>query len=499
MPEASANTIKRLIEISEKGLVQIERSLPFLMKTRQAVLCAIKKQEGKSNILDLMLTTLDTLLAEDEVVYDLSSLLDALLRATDDYTKRYYMQGLNFCFWETCQLFVGEGNDEDGLLTKLKNLTKQHHQAGCQLLIQHIIDDIQEFRNGYCDKSLRNITRHYDDPIVMYEKQIELNDIDLFARGVSQLIAIRMEVSVLTSYLMSMLFPIMTDLANVPSDTIQTVSRRVGSSKLDLRSTMNDVLFKAFRKKDVREEVQMALSNGHVLLEKSYRLFSSCLALERVLKEHNILMPNELDKIKYLIKMRMEAQFLRYDVACSIWGYLNSFSDKERSQNLRLIYITKQAALTHIYGYTDDRRDRSLWAAITKIEESDYVKLEKNSVEKRLKELTTNLDEDNETSRKFAHYRYKHNFYIPSRLESFNKMVHYKELKDAIKLLKICKLLEIYIADLLHCIDDRQRQSRKKKHDEWRVMIDDLKTKGGDIMKITLKPMMDLIDKIYGE
>ena len=490
MPEASANTIKRLIEISEKGLVQIERSLPLVLKAREEVLCAIKKEVGKNNILELMLTTLDLVLAENEVIYDLSAFLDPLLKATDEYTKRYYMQELNFCFWETCQLFVGDGSDKDGLLTKLEDLTKQQYQAGCQLVIQHIIDDVQKFRSDFCDKELRNITRHYDDPIVMYEKQSGLYDIDFFARGVSQLMAIRMEVSVLTSYLMSMLSPLKTELANRFSDT---------RLELDLRAVINDALFKAFREKGIKEEVQMTLGNGHVLLDRSYKLFKNCLTVERAFKEHSLLIPKELDKMKSLIKMRMETQFLRYDVACSIWGYLNSCSDKERSQNLRLIYITKQAALTHIYGYTDERRDRSLWTAITKIEESDSAKLDKNSVEKRLKELTSNLDEDNETSRKFAHYRYKHNFYIPSRLESFNKMVHNKELMDAIKLLMICKVLETYVVDLLHCIDDKQRQLRKKKHDEWMTLIDGLKANGGDRMEIILKPMIDLIDKVYGE
>lgn len=490
MPGVSTDTIKRLIETSEKGLVQIERSLPLVLKAREEVLCAIKKEVRKNNVLDLMLATLDVVLAENEVIYDLSALLDALLKATDDYTKRYYMQGLNFCFWETCQLFVGDGSDENGLLTKLENITRQQYQAGCQFVIQHIIDDVQKFRNDFCDKELRNITRHYDDPIVMYEKRSGLNDIDFFARGVSQLMAISMEVSVLTSYLMSMLSPLKTEFAKVFSDT---------RLELDLRGAINDALFKVFREKGIKEEVQTTLANGHALLDKSYRLFKNCLAVERALKEHNLLIPKELDKIKSLIMMRMETQFLRYDVACSIWGYLNSCSDKERSQNLRLIYITKQAALTHIYGYTDDRRDRSLWAVITKIEESDSATLDKNSVEKRLKELTSNLDEDNETSRQFAHYRYKHNFYIPSRLESFNKMEHYKELMDAMQLLKICKALETYIADLLHCIDDGQRKLRKKKHDEWKVMINGLKAKVGDRMETMLKPMMDLIDEVYGE
>lgn len=168
MADASPQTIERLIANSEKGLKDIELSLPLILETRQAVLDAIEKQEESNVVLDLMLAVFDTLLAENEVIYDLSASFDALLKAKDDYTKRFYMQSLNLCFVEACQLFAGEDGNENGLLTRLEGLTKQLNQAGCQLIASHIIDDIQAFRNDFCDRDLRNTTRHYDTPIKMY-------------------------------------------------------------------------------------------------------------------------------------------------------------------------------------------------------------------------------------------------------------------------------------------------------------------------------------------
>ena len=171
MADASPESIPRLIENSEKGLAQIEMSSPILLEGRKAIEDAINKQEERNAVLYLLLLVYDTLLAENEVIYDLSASLDPLLKATDDYAKRYYMQSLNLCFWEACQLFVGEEGDEDGLLSKLVKLTKELNQAGCELILKHIIDDIQEFRTNFADRDLRNITRHYDDPVKMYEKQ----------------------------------------------------------------------------------------------------------------------------------------------------------------------------------------------------------------------------------------------------------------------------------------------------------------------------------------
>ena len=125
MADASPETIQRLIANSERGLKDIEMSLPLILETRQAVIDANRKQEGSNVVLDLMLAVFDTLLAESEVIYDLSASLDALLKAKDDYTKWFYMQSLNLCFVEACRLFSGENDDDGGLLTNLEELTKQ--------------------------------------------------------------------------------------------------------------------------------------------------------------------------------------------------------------------------------------------------------------------------------------------------------------------------------------------------------------------------------------
>lgn len=492
MADASPESIQHLIDNSEKGLKDIEISLPLFIETRQAVLNAIEKQDESNIVLALMLVVFDSLLAESEVIYDISASLNALLKAKNDYTKRFYMQNLNLCFFEACQLFSGEDGDEYGLLTRMEGLTKQLNQAGCQFIARHIIEDIQAFRKDYCDRELRNITRHYDDPIKMYEKQQELDNIDFFAKGTSQLMAIRMEVSVLSSYLLALLGPVNNDSQSIVSNK---------GCRLDLKGMLNDAIFKVLKEKGLKDEVERTLNKGQATLNDCYRLYNQCLVAEKLLGKENCQIPDEFNKIKSLVQLRMEALFLSYDVACSIWGYLNASSDKERSQNLRLVHNVKQAALTHIYGYTEKVREKSLWTAIKKIEESRSEKLNTESVEKILVELTGNLNEDKENSQIFAHYQNKQDFYIPARLEAFNRMEHHKELMDAMKLFKICKALEGYTAGLLLCINDKQKRERKKQHDEWKELIKGLVAKTGndERVKEALKPMIDLIDMVYSD
>ncbi len=492
MADASPESIQRLIANSERGLKDIEMSLPLILETRQAVIDANRKQEGSNVVLDLMLAVFDTLLAESEVIYDLSASLDALLKAKDDYTKRFYMQSLNLCFVEACQVFAGEDGDDNGLLSRLEQLTKQLNQVGCQFIARHIIDDIQAFRKDYCNRELRNITRHYDDPIKMYEKQKDLSSIEFFAKGASQLMAIRMEVTVLSSFLLSLLTPVKKEPQSVVSD------KKCG---FDIKGIVNDAIFNALKKRNLRDEVQRTLDKGQSSLDECYKLYNQCQAAVKYLKERNCQIPDEFRKMVSLIQLRMETLFMRYDVACSVWGYLNASTDKERSQNLRLVHITKQAALTHIYGYTEKVREKSQWSEIKKIEESGSEKLNTESVEKKLAELTGNLDEDKENSQFFAHYRYKQDFYIPARLEVFNKMEHHKELMDAMDLLNICKVLEGYTVGLLFCINDTHKKKQQRRYDEWKGLIDGLMTKTGNDegVKEAMKPLRDLVDVVYGD
>lgn len=486
MADASTETIKCLIENSEKGLEQIELSLPLILEARQTI-CKLK---GENKILDLMNIVFDILLAENEVTYDLSASLNSLLRAKDDYTKRFFMQILNLCFCEACQLFVGENGDEESLLSQLVKRTNQLNLTGCEIITKHIIDDIHDFENVYAYHELRNITRHYDSPIKMYDKQHELDNVDYYAKGVSQLLSIRTELSVLSSYLLALLTPIDEKYRSFIKDKRCT---------FDVKRQLNDAVFNAFNERELKDEVQRILEKGQVSLDKCYAIYKNIKKTERFLEKQNLHIPEEFEKMESLTLMRMETLFLRYDVACSIWGYLNSVSDKERSQNLRLIHITKQAALTHIYGYNEKARERSLWTKIKNMEESGNESLNTLSIEASLGKLTGNLSEDNNYSQIFAHYRHNHNYYIPERLEILNKMDHYKELIDAMNLLKVCNTLEGYTASLLSIVEQNQRLERKSQHEKWNRMIDDLVAKAGNDERIkeALKPFRNLIEIIY--
>ena len=489
MADASLETIQRLIENSEKGLALLEMSWPQILETRQAVLNKRKEQEDNA-VLNLTLVVLDSLLAENVITYDISASLNALLKAKYDYTKRYYMQSLNLCFWEACQLFVGEDGDEDGLLSRLEKLTKELNQSGCQYIYRHIIDDVEEFRKNYTDKTLRDITRHYDNPFKMYERLIEVNSIEYFAKGASQMMAICMELSVVSSYLLNMIVPVKNDFHTVGV-----------AKKLNIKRILNDAMFEELDERNLKNLVEQALSTGQKNIDDCYRLYQNCKRKKEYLESRNYRHLEDFENLESQILLRMETLYLRYDIISSVWGYLNAASDSERSQNLRLIHITKLAALTRIFGYNDNSRSKSLWKKIKAIKESNNESLNTDKVEDLLKEQTSNMDEDCCNSRIYTHYRYKQDFYIPARLEALSKMVHYKELTDSLKLMKVFEVMDEYTKRLLHCMDEKQEQERRRKYDEWTGKMGELMGMAGDnkIVADALKPMQQLIDLLYGD
>ena len=483
--EATRATIQKLISSSEKTLAEIELSLPLTMELRKTVFDTCQCQEEKPLGMALLSLTLDTILAEHEVTYDLSASLNGMMRAEDDYTRKFFMQMMNLCFWEAFEVFVG--SDNEGLLKKMEGLTQEMHLAGCELLAKHIISDIMNFRKSYADRELRNITRHYDSPIVIHQKLYGLNDMDKISKGASQLMAIRMEISVVSSYLLKLLVKDVEGLSiGVPGAQIYDVIERV-----------NDTVFEKFSREEMKISLKGVLSMGQQVMDGNYSLFMKC-EKARTYLAGGCKVPDLLKKLEALIKLRMEAQYLQYDMACAVWGYVNSETDEERSQNLRLIHITKQAALTHIYGYNDKTRQQSLWTKIKEMKEANSEALDTEEIERLLEKLTKDLDGDNQQSRAFAHYRHKDNFYIPERLEALKKMLHHQELEEVMALFGISKKLVGYTEELLKSIKTAQDNESRRMLEKWTNKIDGLIARMENNKRAveTLKQLRNFIDRL---
>ena len=88
---------------------------------------------------------------------------------------------------------------------------------------------------------------------------------------------------------------------------------------------------------------------------------------------------------------------MRYDLICSINSYLNACSNAERSISFMRAYRIEISALSHLYGYNDEYKEKSIWNKMKSISEFKSIPLS-DQIERALNALMSNLDPD-----KFRH------------------------------------------------------------------------------------------------
>ena len=146
----------------------------------------------------------------------------------------------------------------------------------------------------------------------------------------------------------------------------------------------------------------------------------------------------------------------------------------DRSVCLHRIYMIETAALTHLYGYDDKHRQKSIWYKIKKIAEFTSVP-ELKQIEQQLAEYTDTLDSNRRNM--YTHYQENGLSNISRRWLDFQKMDHVKELFRLLKLMGLCKDIYLYTLQLLSAM----RKTQEKKSVETRRQYNDMLSKIGDI------------------
>ena len=455
MAEASKDSKERLVRNVDNNLSFIESLLPDMQKCIHLI-DSIRKRENSSNLfLDSLAVCEDILLGSYVVIYDIMASLKRMIKTDNVYIKRYQMSSLNLCFFEACSLFVDSGGGQSGILNKLESSAKSLNLVGEQFLIRHIVGDIDSFSAKYCQNSaLRDLFRHYDDPIKMYEAYVKLNDEDVFAKGVSEMMAYFLEIRVVCDHFLQTLVPF-----SERPDSIGTVDSK--SVKSTISELFNTCIADALRKKNAHKIIEDTVIQGTKEIDKLYKDYSFCEKAKKFLSDSlHCEDMSPFDAVEDLIRIRMMAEFMRMDIGCAMFAYLESSTDMERAQSLRHIQITKQAALTHLYGYTDNTRQCSLWNKIVKAVERDNVRIDSESLHEQFKKMTADLKTDARQSNIYAHYRYRDDFYVSARLDAYSKMNQMSVIYETLPLLNLVKEISQYSLRILDAIAKRQKDKR---------------------------------------
>lgn len=436
---ASKETIDNLIENAKSSILDSEH---LLQNTE-----LIKSRLSSSNIAHYLQLLFELLSGSLLGVYEIFSDMKNMLFADNVYAKRYHMQMINLSQYEWCVYLVGK--DHGGIILKLINHLNEQHQGFKEL------EDIAQYvrlLGKQCDTSLRNITAHYDNPDKMYSMLILLNDEDIYAKRVGDQLLVH---DMILQYISPILQTITETLCT--NNKQCTYTRSV--DKLSIIDVVNEKVADALHNKEKLDDViAEQIANAWENIESHKKSYTICEKAIKYLTDRQVDY-SRLVEIQALEELRWEVSFMQYDLACSMNTYLKAVSNAERSISFMRAYRIEISALSHLYGYNDEYRGKSIWNKIRNIPEFKSIPLSKE-IEDELIALTSNFNPSKRNL--YTHYRESAKLNISERWQCANDMNHPKELMQMLRLVTLCKKINHFLVLLISSMNSTE----KRKNDE---------------------------------
>lgn len=334
--------------------------IPELYKTLKLQIAI--KRDSNSKELPVISHIRDMEIAVDFILVDLGVSIKAVAQIKGAYEGRFHTKNMLAVLSEGYKLIYGFGNKRRksvwGCLKKDIVMYKNGYYLSRHNGITTLLNN---FGENNLDPNLRNLTLHYDDNMMnVYQKTVSIYNIDESCRKAIDF------------------FDILKRMMEFGNDIFRNIE--VENNILDNKSVVypsypldNDRLHRIFKNiidKDGR------LENGlKSFLSKSAGKSLDIVAgtsksidkIKNKLEELKLENVPEIRNLYALNNFQMLIQFMELDLACVLNSWLNSNSEVEGAMTLRRITIIKVAVLSHLIGYEDDEKQRSIWSNIVKL------------------------------------------------------------------------------------------------------------------------------------
>ena len=436
---ASKETINILINNAKSAISDSEH----ILKNTELIKSRLSTFDG-ANYLQLLFESLSgSLLAVYEVCSDMKNML-----STDNvYVKRFHMQMINLSQYEWCKYLVGR--DHGGVIPKLINHLNESHKETIEL--ESILQQLR-LLGKKCDAGLRNITAHYDNPNTMYSKLVTLNDEDIYAKRVGDQLLVH-------DMILQYISPILQMITEILCTNNRECTYTKSVDKYSIIDIINKKVADAFHNKEKLDIVIAGqIANAWENIESHKKNYTICEKAIEYLTDKQVDC-SRLTEIQALEELRWEVSFMQYDLACSMNSYLKADSNAERSICFMRAYRNEISALSHLYGYNDEYREKSIWSKIRTVPEFKSILLSKE-IEDELIALTSNFDPNKRNL--YTHYREDTKLNISERWQCANEMNHPEELMQMLRLVTLCKKINQFLVSLVSSM----HLSEKQKNDE---------------------------------
>ena len=436
---ASKETINILINNAKSAISDSEH----ILKNTELIKSRLSTFDG-ATYLKLLFELLSGSLS---AVYEVCSDMKNMLSTDNVYVKRFHMQMINLSQYEWCKYLVGR--DHGGVIPKLINHLNESHKETIEL--ESILQQLR-LLGKKCDAGLRNITAHYDNPNTMYSKLVTLSDEDIYAKRVGDQLLVH-------DMILQYISPILQMITEILCTNNRKCTYTKSVDKYSIIDIINKKVADAFHNKEKLDIVIAGqIANAWENIESHKKNYTICEKAIEYLTDKQVDC-SRLTEIQALEELRWEVSFMQYDLACSMNSYLKADSNAERSICFMRAYRNEISALSHLYGYNDEYREKSIWSKIRTVPEFKSIPLSKE-IEDELIALTSNFDPNKRNL--YTHYREDTKLNISERWQCANEMNHPEELMQMLRLVTLCKKNNQFLVSLVSSM----HLSEKQKNDE---------------------------------
>jgi hypothetical protein len=486
---ADKQSLNSLTQNSKDAMAELEGVFPAMMKMREH-LTAIENEAANidGSILALFSKTEDLYIGSHFIIHELMSSLRLLLDTDIVYEKQYHVQNINLTLCEAYKYFVGV--KKDGVWPLLKPMISALDNHILQSYKTIIDVELTKLGAEYCDKQMRNSTAHYDEPIKRYNQLLKITDEDKYCKAISQFMLIYLRISQISTIIFAIISQIM------PKSTAQNIEQKM--PMFDVKAFVeNDIAEKLSSDERIRKLSKESLTNRNNNIDSLYNDYLKYENTKKFILTRNLQIPQSIEILCQLVLLRMMTSFVRCDITCAMRAYINSKSSVERSLHLRKIYMTEVSALTHLYGYNQDKKRKSLWHQLINID-TTYDEKELSPLRENFEELTAHL---NRTRRNlYTHFRENDNLNVLKRYNAYRELNQVAEINEALKLLHLCEKIDNYTMSVLKRIGEEIEQKSKEQKNSRYAMFENMRTmtrysRSSETMKAQTLTMLNEMEK----
>lgn len=432
--------------------------IPELYKTLKLQIAI--KRGSKENDAPIISHIRDMEIAVDFILVDLGVSIKAVAQTKGPYEGRFHTKNMLAVLSEGYKLVYGFGNRRKKSIWRClkKDIVKYSNDEFISRY-NNITTLLNNFGDSHLDPDLRNLTLHYDDNMMnVYKKTVSIYNIDDSCHSAIAF------------------FDILKKMMEIGNDIYKDlgIEQILYDNKAVLYLTYpldNDRLHSIFKNVIDREgKLESILRNflsasAGKSLDVAAGTAKSIEAINNKAKE--LKLGNNIPEIKNLYvlnNLQMLIQFMELDLACVLDAWFNSNSEVEGVMTLRRITIIKVAVLSHLIGYEQDEKQKSIWSSILK-----FIPYEDNTLVSKAKQIEEDLyklvDSKNDRDERNVYVHYvvgSKQTKLTSIAESIEHLNFFKIMRDLEMMVLLYSKLKSFLNQLMDSLGEKARNERIK-------------------------------------